>query len=54
MSVAVTIMHFPEATKERVEWTTLDVTATEIPIRLGQRRIFILGAIGYFKNWRPS
>jgi len=31
MSVAFTIMHLPEATKERVEWTTLDVTATEIP-----------------------
>jgi len=31
MSVAATIMHHPEPTKEKVERTTLAITAIEIP-----------------------
>jgi len=30
VSVAATIMHRPEPTKERVDWTTLSITAAEI------------------------
>jgi len=30
MSVAITVMHRSEATKERVEWKTLGITAIEI------------------------